>query len=348
MLLIKKIKFKMLVIKGNDDENNSLAKYQRMKKINFPVSYYIVLLAFLDTSGLLAQSTANYNISVTTTWNATDHGSSALGNNLPNDPHWSALALVTHKNRNEFLQLGGLASQGVQNIAELGANASFQSQVNEAILAANADQSLQSGFSPRGSSSSTSINSITVSETYPLVTFLSMIAPSPDWFIAVNSETLRSGNDTVNNGWKDTYSIELFAYDAGTDDGLDYDSNNAPSNPKVGIFMINAAPLNGIKIASATFTLNATLSNPKFENDSKFKIFPNPVLNGKVSISNFQQKHIETIEIYSVIGRLVKRHIIDKRASKIQLDLSTLNSGIYVIRINSKTGTNSSQKLILK
>ena len=338
----------MLVVKGKDDENNSLAKHQRMKKMTFHLNYYIMLLAVLATSSLLAQSTANYNISVTATWNASDHGSPALGNNLPNDPHWSALALVTHKNSNEFLQLGRLASQGVQNIAELGANASFHGEVNDAILATNADQYLQSGFSPRGSISSAIINSITVSEVYPLVTFLSMIAPSPDWFIAVNSETLRSGNDTVNNGWKDTYSLELFAYDAGTDDGLSYESDNASSNPKVGIFMINAAPINGIKIATATFTLNSTLSNPEFENDLKFKIFPNPVLNGKVSISNFQQKSIETIEIYSVLGQLVIRHIIAKSGSKIQLDLSTLNSGIYVIRINSITGNSSSQKLVIK
>lgn len=302
----------------------------------------------LVSSNLTAQSTANYDISVTTTWNATDHGSAALGNDIPGGAHWSPLAIVTHKNNNEFLELGKLASNGVQSIAETGSTVSFQNEFNIAKDAGNADQYLQSGFSPFAAISSASINNITVSEAYPLVTFLSMIAPSPDWFIAVNSKSLRSGNNNINNGWEDTFSVDLFAYDAGTDDGSDYESGNAPSNPKVGVFMINNTPINGIKVATATFSLNSTLSNSSFENNAKFQLFPNPVLNGNVSISNFQQKAIESIEIYSILGKLVKQQTIASSNSKIQLDLSALNNGIYVLKIQSNSGNSSTQKLIIK
>ena len=317
-----------------------------MRNITLYFNYYLCFLVVLATSTLSAQSTANYTISVTTTWNATDHGSIA-SNSLPNDPHWSPLALVTHKNSDAFLQLGGLASQGVQSIAESGSTASFQSEINTAISALDADQYLQSGFSPRGAISSASINNITVSETYPLVTFLSMIAPSPDWFIAVNSESLRSANNSLNNGWKDTYTLDLFAYDAGTDDGADYSSENVLSSPKVGVFMINNAPINGIKVATVTFALNSTLSHPDFAHASTFKIVPNPVKNGKISISNSKQNPIEHIEIYSVLGQLVKLRVISNSNSKIQLNVSNLRSGTYIIKIASKTGHSSSQKLLI-
>ena len=176
-----------------------------MKKITFSFNYYIWFLALLASSNLTAQSTANYDISVTTTWNATNHGSAALGNDIPGRAHWSPLALVTHKNNNEFLELGNLASNGIQSIAETGSTVSFQNEFNIAKDAGNADQYLQSGFSPFAAISSASINNITVSEAYPLVTFLSMIAPSPDWFIAVNSISLRSGNNNINNGWEDNF-----------------------------------------------------------------------------------------------------------------------------------------------
>lgn len=319
-----------------------------MKNITLYLNYYLYFLVAITTSTLSAQSTANYNISVSTTWNATNHGSAALNNDIPSSAHWSALALVTHKNNHAFLQLGELASQGVQDIAELGATGNFQNEVNAAISNLDADQYLQSGFSPFGAISSASINNITVSETYPLVTFLSMIAPSPDWFIAVNSETLRSGNNSINKGWKDTYTIDLFAYDAGTDDGADYTSANVLSNPKVGIFMINDAPINGIKVATATFTLNSTLSNLDIENISTFSIFPNPVTNGEIYISNNKQTPIVHIEIYSILGQLVKQPFIPNKDSKIQLDVSNLKSGIYLIRMYSETGKSSSQKLIIK
>ena len=309
--------------------------------------FYFCLLSLVFSVLSHSQSTANYNVSVTTTWNASDHGSIS-DNDLPIDPHWSPLALVTHKNTNEFFQFGELSSQGVQDIAETGSTSSFQNEFNVAKDSGNADQYFQSGFSPRGAISSASIDNITISEAYPLVTFLSMIAPSPDWFIGVNSETLRSGNNSLNNGWKDTYSMNLFVYDAGTDDGTDYQSGNTASNPRVGIFMINSAPINGLKVGTATFTLNSTLNNSDIKNAASFKLFPNPVENGRVSISNFKQKAIETIEIYSVLGKLVKRSIIASNDSKIKIDLTALNNGIYIFRIYDKTGNNSSQKLIIK
>jgi hypothetical protein len=318
-----------------------------MKK-KLPFLYiHICYLAILATLSAAAQSTANYTISVSTSWNANDHGSIA-SNNLPNDPHWSALALVTHKNSNEFFQLGNLASQGVQSIAELGSTTIFQSEVNTAISTSNADQYLQSGFSPRGAVSFASINNITVSETHPLVTFLSMIAPSPDWFIAVNSESLRSGNSSVNNGWKDSYSIDLFVYDAGTDDGTDYASANAESNPKVGVFMINNPPINGKKVATATFTFNATLSNPDFQSDSTFKIIPNPVTKGKISISNSRQTSIESIQIYSVLGQLVKSISFTRPSSKETIDITNFSKGIYLVQIQSPHGKLTIQKLVIK
>jgi hypothetical protein len=320
-----------------------------MKITKFLFYIFIYPLVVLATSLLSAQSTANYNISVNTTWNATDHSSIASIGNLPNDPHWSALALVTHKNNNEFLQLGNIASQGVQSIAEFGSTTNFQSEVNTAISLLNADQYLQSGFSPRGAVSFASINNITVSETYPLVTFLSMIAPSPDWFIAVNSESLRSGNSGVNNGWKDSYSIDLFVYDAGTDDGTDYASANAESNPKVGVFMINNAPINGKKVATATFTLNATLSNSDFQSDSTtFKIIPNPATNGKISISNSRQTSIESIQIYSVLGQLVKSISFTTPSSKENIDITNFSKGIYLVQIQSPHSKLTIQKLVIK
>ena len=49
----------------------------------------------------------------------------------------------------------------------------------------------------------------------PLVTHVSMIAPSPDWFVGVNSLSLLEGGSFMSS-----VVIQLFAYDAGTDSGV--------------------------------------------------------------------------------------------------------------------------------
>ena len=57
---------------------------------------------------------------------------------------------------------------------------------------------------------------ITAKDKYSLVSVIAMIAPSPDWFVGVNSVEL-CGND---GKWKETVpAILLPAWDAGTDSG---------------------------------------------------------------------------------------------------------------------------------
>ena len=68
-----------------------------------------------------------------------------------------------------------------------------------------------------------------------------MIAPSPDWFIGVHDLPLFDDGQ-----WVEDLSVDLFPYDAGTEDGTGYSTGNPASNPKVNIFRITGAPfLNG-------------------------------------------------------------------------------------------------------
>ena len=69
-----------------------------------------------------------------------------------------------------------------------------------------------------------------VSADHPFVSLVSMIAPSPDWFVGVADLSLHDGE-----GWVDSVTVDLYAWDAGTDDGTVYDAANAPSSPHVPI-----------------------------------------------------------------------------------------------------------------
>jgi len=308
-----------------------------MKKITFLFSFLVCAFTF-------GQSTGNYDISITTIWNSTNHTA------VPGNAHWSPLAGATHKNPNDILQFGVIAptTNGIKNIAETGNTSSFSSEINNAITAGHANQYLQQSFSPfAGNNSSASINNVTVREDFPLITLVSMVAPSPDWFIAVTNLNLRSGNSALNNGWKATFTMDVFAYDSGTDSGTNYSSANMITTPREPITKVSGFPINGNKMATITFTYNSsTLSAKNIDSIENLKIYPNPT-NGNITISNIENTKLKTIEVYSVLGKLVKQVYVSQNPSKLNLDLSQLNKGVYLMKISDLDDASNTQKLII-
>jgi hypothetical protein len=65
-----------------------------------------------------------------------------------------------------------------------------------------------------------------------------MLAPSPDWFIAVSNINLLE-----NNEWLTSKTITVDIYDAGTDGGDTFRSPDMPTDPRVPIFVITTPPL---------------------------------------------------------------------------------------------------------
>lgn len=313
-----------------------------MKKITSLLQIKLFSLVFLITQFSLAQSLATYDISLTTIWNVTDHTS------VPDGAHWSDLIGATHNTANEFMEIGQNASSGIKNVAESGSNGAITSIIGAAMGAGNANQLLQDDF-PDGAISTAGFSGKVISEDFPLITLVSMVAPSPDWFIAINSLTLRSGNNTVNNGWKDTFTMDVFAYDAGTDDGSDYTSSNSSNSP-VGVSMITGSPINGNKMGTITFTyVSSTLSInglPKIDN---VKLYPNPVKE-VLTITNIKNIDLKTIEIYNLLGGLVVQVNIKDLSfnDNLQLNLSDLNKGIYLTRITANNGQSKTQKLVIE
>ncbi|MGB5419475.1 spondin domain-containing protein, partial [Algibacter sp.] len=269
---------------------------------------------------------------------------------LPTNAHWSPLAGATHKNANDILMFGIAAptTNGIKEIAEFGATPSFSAEINDAITAGNADQYLEQPFSPfAGNNSVSTLTNVTVNEDFPLITLVSMVAPSPDWFIAANNINLRSGNNPDSNGWENTFTIDVFVYDAGTDSGTDYTSGNSVTSPRDPISMVSGFPINGNRMATITFTLNnSTLNTENFESIKNLKIFPNPS-NGHITILNIQNIGLSTLKIYSIFGKLIKQIQFKQNAKQLEVNLHDLNSGIYLLTLQDKTGSTKTEKLLI-
>jgi len=312
-----------------------------MKRITKQLKHNFLLFFLLAYFTSYGQSMATYTITFTGTWNSTDH--SEGGTMFPTNDHWSDLVGTTHNSSITFWEAGQLASSGIKNVAETGSNSAFDSEVDAAIMAGNANQWLQQTFSPNNAMGTSTIMSITVSEDFPLLTLVSMIAPSPDWFAGIHGVSLRNGGN-----WETSINIDLFPYDAGSEEGTNYDTSNASTMPQDNITsLVNVAPFNDKKVATLTITLESVLGTLNNDFKTGIKLSPNPT-HGNVTISNATIESIDGIEIFDVIGKSVKKVSLQSTEFKTQIDLRDLNTGIYLVKLNSSKGNSSLKKLVIK
>lgn len=90
---------------------------------------------------------------------------------------------------------------------------------------------------------------------------------------------------------------------------------------------------------TATTTI-AALSNQDFEFKSYFKIYPNPVHNS-LTIETKDAIQVSSINIYNTLGQLV---LVIPNANNVKaVDVSSLTSGNYFIKINSDKGTSNTK-----
>ncbi|MEM9777473.1 MAG: spondin domain-containing protein [Chloroflexota bacterium] len=166
-----------------------------------------------------AAEMAEYRIEFNATWDPTG---------VP-FPHFSPLIGAAHNSSVIFWEVGGIATDGIEIMAETGGTSTFRSEIS---ASSDANQTISGGgiVSP----GSTTIDSVTIDQDYPLVSLVTMIAPSPDWFVGVNSLSLVDSDGE----WIDQIVIDLRPYDAGTDSGPSFTSSNDDTNPAEAIFRI--------------------------------------------------------------------------------------------------------------
>lgn len=86
--------------------------------------------------------------------------------------------------------------------------------------------------------------------------------------------------------------------------------------------------------ASSTDTL---LGLNQIANDEDFSVFPNPATN-LVSISSTSNSSINNVEMFDINGRIIKSIPLDN-LSNVDITISDLSSGVYMMRITTDQGT---------
>ena len=165
-------------------------------------------------------SMVRFRITFDAIWTAAD-----FPTNFPENAHFSATVGTAHNQQVVFWEVDGQpATAGIESMAETGGTTAFNAEITAAQ-----DNGFSLGVfrgSGIGSGDGETSLEIDASATYPLITFVSMVAPSPDWFVGISGFSLLD----VEGNWKTHEEIALKVYDAGTDLGLQPASPNQDSN----------------------------------------------------------------------------------------------------------------------
>ena len=186
-------------------------------------------------------SAISYTVRLRVSWSKRLHA-----NWYPDGAHISPMVAWSHRLKDTLFRSGGIASEGMEIMAETGGTRTLVREI-ENITHTGAILSHSTGkvFDAPGEDAV----QMTLARNVPYITVVSMIAPSPDWFIAArNVELYKNGK------WLERVSIPAALYDAGTDNGPEFTSPDDDTEPKEPISRLKDAP--SIPIATFEFIRN--------------------------------------------------------------------------------------------
>ena len=144
---------------------------------------------------------------------------------------------------------------------------------------------------------------ISQTQSHPSVDFFELDVPVK--FVGTSKDTTIYFDNVVNN--------EQFTVN------LDFHVNSAVFNPENDIIAGTASVIASVK---------------QFEADDKFKILQNPV-SDIITILCFNGLSVDEVSVYNIYGSKVKSFNRFSNASKIELDVSELNYGLYFLKIET-------------
>ena len=138
----------------------------------------------------------------------------------PGRARFSRLIGAVHDADVAFLRSGGHATAGIETLAETGVTSTLASEIDEQINSPDPDalSVLRGIVGYMGPVDGRTLRDARVTTAHPRVTLVAGIAPSHDWFVGVSGLPLLDSSGR----WFRSYVVDLYPWDAGTEDGEDF------------------------------------------------------------------------------------------------------------------------------
>lgn len=194
---------------------------------------------------------AKYRIELTSLWTKDRFPFEYPDTSLLHKPHFSGLIGGAHADSFHLFTEGEMPSAGLERLSEQGKHDPLDAEINSHVAAGHVLALTESG--PLKDFNETVSAEVMVDDAHRRVSLVAMIAPSPDWFLAV------ADVDLMENGtWAASRTVDAFAWDSGGDDGTTFLADDLDTNPKKAIhrnlgphFVKDGQPM---AVARITFT----------------------------------------------------------------------------------------------
>ncbi|MYA83758.1 MAG: hypothetical protein F4Y15_13800 [Acidimicrobiales bacterium] len=160
----------------------------------------------------------------------------ASGETLPTDTTFASVAFATHESTVSYFNAGEAASAGLKAFAETGSTELLVEEFAAQTNGANVYPKKNGGTFPQGATAVQTFESLRASRGQDHLTFVASLSESPDWFVGARNIDLRPGGV-----WISELEVDLFAWDAGTDSGTDWDSADSATDPPADIAALTGA-----------------------------------------------------------------------------------------------------------
>ncbi|XP_038213109.1 spondin-1 isoform X2 [Zerene cesonia] len=146
--------------------------------------------------------------------------------------HFSDVIGATHPKNFSFWGEGQLATDGFRSLAEWGSVGLLERELRQQGGKLRSIVKAQGLWHPKVNSNTSA--TFTVDRKRHLLSVASMFGPSPDWVVGVNGLELCNKDCS----WAESKVVDLFPYDAGTDNGISYMSPNSETFPRERMYRI--------------------------------------------------------------------------------------------------------------
>lgn len=215
-----------------------------MKILCIAIITSLLLVSCKKENETMPFSEAGYIITITGKWSTPEFS-------VPGGAHFTTFVGMIH-NSNAYLWKQGVnASPGTELLAETGNGTMMLTEIDSMIAARNASSLMLFIALPLAGSQMTSIYCNT---NYSYVSFASMLGPTPDWFTGITGFNLYQ-----HSNWVTDTTVDLYVYDAGTEEGNIFGYNNPATIPQQNIQLLSASAGNVLANGNFTFAPIATV-----------------------------------------------------------------------------------------
>lgn len=173
----------------------------------------------------MPEGPVKYRAEITPLWTKENFPIEYPDTSLIHKPHFSGLIGTAHRADFHLFTEGQMPSPGLERLSEEGKHDPLDAEIKAAVATGAALALAES--EPLKDFTQTATAEVSVDGTHPLVTLVAMIAPSPDWFLAVPDVNLME-----NGAWVSSKTVDAYAWDSGGDDGTTYLADDKDTNPK--------------------------------------------------------------------------------------------------------------------